>query len=208
MRDHDLFSCARRLSTLVFAITAIGYFAVPVALGQDSAQKTAGFSPSKAIGMFAYPNDNQSSDQQLKDESECYGSAQEKTGIDPQAGLPVGKSAEQKAAEQKAAADKAPQKKGGRAKGAARGAAGGAAVGAIADDEAGKGAGAGAVVGTMAGGAKQRKANAASKQQAAQQTAQAQQQEEAQVKGEYQQKIDTFKRAFAACMEARKYSVK
>ena len=60
----------------------------------------------------------------------------------------------------------------------------------------------------MVGGAKQRKANKAAKQQAAQQTAQAQQQEEAQAKAQNQEKIDTFKRAYTACMEARNYSVK
>jgi hypothetical protein len=179
-----------------------------VAPGQSWAQQSTDSSPSKAIGLFAYPKNNQSADQQQKDEGECYGSAKEKTGVNPQAPPPATKSDEQKAAEQKAAADSAPQKKGGRARGAARGAAGGAAVGAIADDEAGKGAGAGAVAGTMVGGAKQRKANKAAKQQAAQQTAQAQQQEEAQAKAQYQQTIDTFKRAYTACMEARNYSVK
>lgn len=174
------------------------------ALGQEQGAS----SPSKAIGLFAYPKNNQSAEQQLKDENECYASAKQNSGVDPQAPPPAAKSAEQKAAEQKAAADNAPQKRGGRARGAARGAAGGAAVGAIADDEAGKGAGAGAVAGTMVGGAKQRKANQASKQQAAQQTAQAQQQEEGQAKAQYQGKLDTFKRAFSACMDAKNYSVK
>jgi len=96
----------------------------------------------------------------------------------------------------------------GRAKGAAKGTSGGAAIGAIADDEAGKGAAAGATAGTMVGGAKQRKANKASKQQAAQATAQQQQQQEAEAKATYQLGIDTFKRAFSACMDARGYSIK
>src|SRR3954447_2719883 len=59
-------------------------------------------SPSKLIGLFAHPKNNQSSDEQSKDESACYTSAQEKTGIAPQAPPPAAKSAEQKAAEQKA----------------------------------------------------------------------------------------------------------
>jgi hypothetical protein len=171
-------------------------------------RQALGQSPSKSIGMFAYPKNNQSPEQQAKDENECFASAKQNSGVDPQAPPPAAKTAEQKAAEQKAAADNAPQKHGGRARGAARGAAGGAVVGAIADDEAGKGAGAGAAVGTMAGGAKQRKANKASKQQAAQQTAQAQQQEDAQAQAQHQAQIDTFKRAYTACMEARNYSVK
>jgi hypothetical protein len=69
--------------------------------------------------------------------------------------------------------------------GAARGAALGAGVGAIAGD-AGKGAGAGAVVGGVAG-----RRNSKRNQQAAQANAQ-----------------DQYQRAFAACMDARGYSVK
>jgi len=57
-------------------------------------------------------------------------------------------------------------------------------------------------------GAKQRRANKASKQQAAQATAQQQQQQEAQAKAAYQQGVDTFKRPFSACMDARGYSIK
>jgi len=60
----------------------------------------------------------------------------------------------------------------------------------------------------MVGGAKQRRANKASKQQVAQATAQQQQQEEAQAKARYQQDVDTFKRKFSACMDSRGYSVK
>ena len=45
-------------------------------------------------------------------------------------------------------------------------------------------------------------------QQAAQQTAQAQQQGQAQANADHQGKLDTFKRAFSACMDAREYSVK
>jgi len=171
-------------------------------------QSDAASSPAKSIGMFAYPKNQQSADQQLKDENECFASAKQQSGIDPQAPPPAAKTEEQKKAEQQAAADNAKQAKGGRVKGAARGAAGGAAVGAIADDEAGKGAAAGAAAGTMVGGAKQRRANKASKQQAAQATAQQQQQQEAQAKAAYQQGIDTFKRPFSACMDARGYSIK
>jgi hypothetical protein len=60
----------------------------------------------------------------------------------------------------------------------------------------------------MHGGAQQRKANASNKQQAAQQTAQAQQQEDAQLKAQHQEKLDTFKRAYSACLESKDYSVK
>src|SRR5438045_4943422 len=159
----------------------------PSASGATSAppatqQSQAASSPAQSIGMFAYPKKQQTADQQLKDENECFASAKQQSGIDPQARPPATKTEEQKKAEQQAAADNAKQAKGGRVRGAARGAAGGAAIGAIADDEAGKGASTGAVAGTMAGGAKQRRANKASKEQAAQATAQQQQQQETQAK--------------------------
>jgi hypothetical protein len=208
MKDKDSQLRDRGAYSLLVLLTCLLWLAQSHALGQESAPKASGLSPSKAINLFAYGKKGQTSDQQSKDENECFASAKENTGVDPQAPPPAGKTAEQKAAEQKAAAENAPKAKGGRAKGAARGAAGGAAIGAIADDEAGKGAGAGATAGAMRGGIKQRKANAANKEKAAQQTAQAQQEEEAQAKAQYQGKIDTFKRAYTACMESRDYSVK
>ena len=202
-----------------FLILTASCFAIPLlaqsqqpsteASASPAAQQSGDtLSPAKRVGMFAYPKNQQSADQQLKDENECFASAKQQSGIDPQAPPPATKTDEQKKAEQQAAADNAKQAKGGRVRGAARGAAGGAAIGAIADDEAGKGAGAGAAAGTMVGGAKQRRANKAAKQQAAQATAQQQQQQEAQAKATYQQGIDTFKRAFSACMDARGYSIK
>ena len=165
------------------------------------------WSPSKDIGVFVFGKNGQTADQQLKDESECYGAARQQTGIDPKAPPPAGKTAEQKAAEQKAAAESADTPKGGRVRGAARGAAGGAAIGAIAGD-AGKGAGAGAVAGTMRGGAQQRQASAAAQKEAAAKTAAQQQKEEEQMKLAHAEGLDTFQRVLAACMDARNYSVK
>jgi hypothetical protein len=173
----------------------------------EAAQAAPAGSPAQNIGMFAFPKKGQSADQQRKDESDCYGMAKQRTGIDAQAPPPQGLSEEEKQAAQQQAAANAPQARGGRVRGAARGAAGGAAVGAIAGD-AGKGAGAGAVVGTMRGGATQRSANAQSKQQAASQTAAAQKQADEELLRQHQEGIDTFQRAFAACMDARDYSVK
>jgi hypothetical protein len=165
------------------------------------------WSPAQNIGMFAYARNGQSADQQLKDESECYGSAKQRTGIDAQAPPPKGLTEEEKKAAQQQAAENAKQVQGARVGGAARGAAGGAAVGAIAGD-AGKGAAAGAVVGTMKGGMAQRSANAQAKQQAAAQTAAAQKKAEQDLLQQHQEGIDIFQRAFAACMDARGYSVK
>jgi hypothetical protein len=157
--------------------------------------------------MFAFPRNSQSADQQLKDEADCYGMAKQRTGVDTQAPVPTGPSAEEIAAAQKQAADNAPKAQGGRLRGAARGAAGGAAIGAIAGD-AGTGAAAGAVAGTMRGGMQQRQANAQSKQQAAAQATAAQKKAAEELKMEHQEGIDTFQRAFSACMDARGYSVK
>jgi hypothetical protein len=157
--------------------------------------------------MFAYPKNNQSNDQQLRDEYDCYTTVQQQTGINPDAPRPSGPSgADVQAAQQQAAAN-APQAQGGRARGAARGAVGGAVVGGIAGD-AGKGAAIGATVGTVRGGRQQRQANEASKQQAAQSAGAQVQQQANQAQAAYNQQMDTFKRGFSACMDARGYSVK
>jgi len=137
----------------------------------------------QALGVYAYPKNNQDEAQQAKDESECYGSAKGQTGIDPAAPPPPPQQAQ--------------QKKGGAVKGAAKGAAAGAAIGAVADDSADTGAAAGAAAGAVRGRRQQKKANK-----------QAQQQAEANAQAQQTQSLDTFKRAFSACLDARNYSVK
>jgi YMGG-like Gly-zipper len=129
----------------------------------------------------AYPSKGQSQQQQQNDEGACYSWAKSNTGIDPAvlANQPPPPSG--------------PAVGGGeRIRGAARGAAGGAAIGAIAGD-AGKGAAIGAAGGTMVGGARAR-----NNRQAAAASSQAQ----------TQGSMDTFNRAWSACMEGRGYSVK
>src|SRR5437773_11109724 len=124
---------------------------------------------------IVYPARGQSAQQQSQDEAQCDTWARQSTGIDPAV----------------VASSPPPQQTGPavgggqRVGGAARGAAGGAAIGAIAGD-AGKGAAAGAVVGTMAGGRRARQQQAGQNQQA-----QAQQ----------QGAIQTYYRAYGACME-------
>ena len=193
------------------ALIPVFAFLTLQALAQSAAPQAAptapGWSPSKEIGVFAFPRNNQNADQQLKDESECYGAAKQQTAVDPQAPPPKPMSEEEKQAQQAQAAANAPQVKGARVQGAARGAAGGAAIGAIAGD-AGKGAAIGAVAGTMRGGRKQRQANAALKQQEAAKAAAQQKEAEKQVLVEHEEGLDTFQRAFSACMDARGYSVK
>ena len=165
------------------------------------------FSAAQKIGMFAYARNNQSNDQQLRDEYDCYTTVQQQTGINPDAGVPSGPSSAQIQAAQQQAAANAHQAQGGRARGAAKGAAGGAMVGAITGN-AGRGAAVGATVGTVRGGRKQSQANEQSKQQAAQSAGAQAQQQGNQAKAAYNKQMDTFKRGFSACMDARGYSVK
>jgi len=178
-------------------------------IAQNTAPSSTAGSPAKSIGMFVYPKNQQSADQQLKDETECYSSAKQQSGVDPQAPLPSAPTAEEQKAAQEQAAKQAgaAAPKGGAVKGSAKGAAGGAAIGAIAGD-AGTGAAIGATAGAVRGRRQQKKAQKEAGQQAAQQAGQEQQQSQAQANAEHQGAQDTFKRAFTACMDARAYSVK
>lgn len=131
---------------------------------------------------LSYPAKGQSAAQQSRDDGECYVWAKQQTGIDPAV-----------VAQTPPPQSTGPAVGGGeRARGAVRGAAGGAIIGGVAGD-AGEGAAIGAVVGTMAGGRRARQ-----NQQAQNQQVQAQQ----------QQKIDTFYRAYGACMEGRGYTIR
>ena len=175
-------SCAILLASLCALLSAAPIVAqnTPAASPQGT---TATPGPSAAkIGLFVNPKNNQSPDQQAEDEQSCYATAQQQTGIDPT--VPD------------APPPEAAKKQGGGAKGAAGGAAGGAAIGAIAGD-AGTGAAIGATAGAVRGRRQQKKANKQAEQQAIQQ-GQAQQ----------QQKLDTFRRAFSSCIDAKGYSVK
>jgi hypothetical protein len=172
-----------------------------------AAGPTPSFSAAEKIGMFAYSKNNQSHDQQLRDEFDCYAQVQQQTGINPENAAPSGPSAAEVQAAQQQAAANAPQAQGGRARGAARGAAGGAVIGGIAGD-AGKGAAIGAAAGTVRGGRQQRQANEQSKQQAAQSASAQMQQQSSQATAAYNKQMDTFKRGFSACLDARGYSVK
>lgn len=164
-------------------------------------------SPAQSIDLFAFPKNGQSRDQQLKDESECYGLARERTELDPQKPAPTGLTEEQVQAAQKKAAENAKQVKGARAAGAARGAAGGTAIGAITGNTS-KGAAVGAVAGTMKGGKTQRAANTQAQQKAAAEAKSKLEKEQEQEMQAHKEGQDTFQRAFSACMDARGYSVK
>ena len=131
---------------------------------------------------IAYPAKGQSAQQHSQDDAQCYAWAKQATGIDPAV----------------VASSPPPQQTGPavgggqRVGGAAAGAAGGAALGAI-GGKPGKGAAAGAVVGTMAGGHRARHQQAAQNQQ---------------VQAQQQELIQTYYRAYGACMEGRGYTIK
>lgn len=128
---------------------------------------------------IAYPAKGQSTKKQGKDKNECLAWARQNTGIDPAAVSTVPQ-------------ETGPATGGGeRLRGAARGALGGAAIGAIAGDT-GQGAGVGAVVGTVRGGREARQNQAARNQQA---------------QGNAQQALDTYYRAYGACMSGRGYTI-
>jgi hypothetical protein len=133
------------------------------------------------VGLYVYPQKNQSATQQLTDEQQCYNSAKSQTGYDPNTTAP---------------APKAKGKKGGAddhdiAKGAARGAM---ISGATGGDVAG-GARRGAVIGGIRAKREKKKDDSTKAQADTKKTAQDQQKED-------------FKRATSACLDARGYSVR
>jgi hypothetical protein len=130
---------------------------------------------------IVYPAKGQSTQQKQKDDKECLAWAKQDTGIDP------------KTASAPPPQQTGPATGGGeRVRGAARGAVGGAVIGGIAGD-AGTGAAVGAAAGTMAGGARARRNQAAQNEQA---------------KAQQQETLNTYYRAYAACMEGRGYTIK
>lgn len=137
-----------------------------------------------SIGVYIFPAEDQSQEQQDTDEMTCFNWAKEQTGYDPM--NPTQVQAQQ--------VDTGPD--GAAIRGSARGAAGGAAIGAIAGDT-GKGAAIGAVVGGVRG-RRAKKSHDAQQQAANNAGADAQEKKMA----------DDYKRAFSVCMEAKGYTVK
>lgn len=148
------------------------------------AQETsATASLNKKLGIFIFPAKDQKLEQQQKDETYCYEWAVKNSGFDP---LNM----------EKVKPDSvATGRQGEVVKGAAKGAAAGVAIGAIAGD-AGEGAAIGAVVGGLAG-RRARKANEQAQKQQAQQKAES----------ATQAQIDSFKKAYTACLTGKGYTV-
>jgi hypothetical protein len=161
--------------------TLIALFSIISGLTAQEAQTK---SMSASLGLYVFPSNNQTKEVQDADEMACYNWAKEQSGIDPI--NPPQVEAQQ--------VDTSPD--GTAVRSAARGAAAGAAIGAIAGD-AGKGAAIGAAAGGM-GGIRAKRVGDAQQQQQNVQSATAQE----------QAMMDSFKKAFTACMEGKGYTVK
>jgi len=138
---------------------------------------------SKTLGLYIFPEENQTKQVQADDEKQCYIWAYEQTGFDP---LNPTKIVAKKV-------DGGPS--GAAVVGAAKGAAAGAAIGAVTGD-AGNGAAIGAIAGTLRG---RRAAKNAEYQQQQVNNAEAAKQQEA--------LMTNFKKAFSSCIQAKKYTV-
>jgi hypothetical protein len=137
----------------------------------------------KKMGMYVFPANGQDADLLNKDESDCYSWAVKQSGVDPLNPPQV------------EAAQVASGPDGSAIMGSAKGAAVGAAIGAI-SGHAGRGASYGAIGGALSG-RRSSKANQ-SQQQAANNQAAAQAQASL---------MNSFKKAYSACLEGKGYTV-
>ena len=175
------FQTVKNSKTLRLLLVALLVSSTISSVAQESENNTEFLS--KKVGLYVFPAENQTKEQQEKDEYESYKWAVEQSGVDP-LDLP-----------QIEVENVATGPDGGAVRGAAGGAAAGAAIGAIAGD-AGKGAAIGATVGGMRGirGSAARQSNA-------------QKQAEANAIAAEQELMDNFLKAFSVSMEGRGYKV-
>ena len=154
-------------------------FCVPKSV---QAQNNSTFGSS--LGVFIFPGEDQTQEQQDADEVSCYAWARNQTGYDPMNPTQVQAKQVDKAAD------------GSVLGGAAGGAAAGAAIGAIAGD-VGAGAAIGAILGGLGGaGARQER------------LAREQYYNQAQAEAQATALKQNFIKGFSACMEAKGYTVK
>jgi hypothetical protein len=156
--------------------------AVPFAAAQTTTQKPVKGMAS-TVGLYVYPEKQQSATQQLTDEQQCYGSAKTQTGFDPNATTTAAKTSTAKSSS-------------GDDHAAGKGAMRGATISGATGGDPGRGAARGAILGSIR-----------EKRKAKEQAEQADKKPDP-AKTQQQQKQDNFKRAMSACLEARSYSVK
>jgi hypothetical protein len=181
----------RRLtSILILSGLAVVLSALPAAAQQKSLAAT--------MDVYVFPSEGQEASQQSKDEAECYDWAVKNSGSDPFELQKKAQQQQQQAQQQQQQIAQAGQ--GAGARGAVGGAAAGALIGEIASDDPGKGAAYGAAVGLIAGRRAARRAKDDASKQVEKQSQQAQ--------AATAEQIQNFKKAFAVCLEAKKYMVK
>ncbi|MGB5482020.1 MAG: glycine zipper family protein [Eudoraea sp.] len=146
-------------------------------------EQSLGAMVSKKVGLYVFPAKDQSAEQQAQDESYCYKWGVEQSGIDPLNPPQV------QAQQVQTGPD------GAAVGGAARGALAGVAIGAIAGD-AGKGAAIGAASGAIAG----HRASRIGRSRQQQANNQAAGQAEADM-------MNSFKKAYSACLQGKGYTV-
>ena len=175
-----LMNCSPMKSILNYLFASLLIIIVGSLFNKINAQEK---STAQGLGLYVFPADGQTKEQQAADELECYNWAKEQTGVDPISPPQI------EAEEVDTSRD------GSGVRGAARGAAAGAAIGAIAGD-AGKGAAIGAVAGGLKGRRDKRGGDQA--EQAGADEAAAQQSQEL---------LDNFNKAFTACLTGKGYTV-
>ncbi|MCB2207345.1 MAG: hypothetical protein KQH67_03530 [Bacteroidetes bacterium] len=146
--------------------------------------QTTGDAINKKVGLYVFPANNQTAEQQEADESYCYTWAVKQSGYDPINPTTV----------QAKQVEQGPD--GAAVRGSAGGAAAGAAIGAVCGD-AGKGAAIGAISGAVLGRRRGNMEKSAQQQQYNQQAAQTN-----------QNLVDGFKKAYTACLEGKGYTIK
>jgi hypothetical protein len=166
--------------------------------GADVGEPGAGKSLASTLQVYVFPASGQAADRQSKDEAECYSWASEKTGHDPFAAAKASAKSRERAEQTKGRIEQGGQ--GAGVKGAVGGAAVGALIGEIASNDADEGARWGAGLGAIAARRKTRKMKDQAKVGVESQA----QQEQALAAEE----IESFKKAFSLCLEAKQYMVR
>lgn len=165
---------------------------------QSTVQEPSGHSLAATMNVHVFPADGQSSEQQSRDEAECYNWAVSNTGNDPFELSRQAQQQEMQANQARREAQKAGE--GAGAAGAIGGAAAGALIGEIVSSDPGRGAAWGAGIGLVGGRRARRRAQAEATGQVERQAGRQQQATDQQIQG--------FKKSFAVCLEAKDYMVR
>ena len=179
-----------------------GFLLLTILSGSGSAYAAGGL----GAGIYAFPAAGQSQEQVQKDTFYCHNWSVSQTGFDPTRNYaPPPSYASAPTPDSSGYFGSGETGQGGVVRDAAGGAALGAIGGAIAGN-AGAGAAIGAASGALFGGIKRNQRNSEEDAWRRQQ-----QQQQAQQQAAFQQEInmrsDDYRRAYAACMTARKYTV-